>query len=749
MKSLRLGKLALAFASSTLALSCPTAGWAQASAASEAEQQGGLGEIVVTATKRETFLQDTPLAVSAIGGDAIDSRGIRDLQELSVSQPSLVMGTDAAFGFNASIRGIDSSASGIGTDTPVAFYVDGVYLGRNAGGVFGLANIERIEVLRGPQGTLFGRNATAGAVHIITKTPGDKTEFFGEAEYGNFSHIRVRASAQAPISDNLSFLIAGYHQQAKSFSHNNAFTGENMEPVRDTNIRATLAYRPSPATEIVFRADYGVSEPDAWRPDVVTKPGYVGTAADASIDNISATLPYIDDIAVNDDEYIRRRQGGFALTVEQDLSDTLQLTSISAWRKSYATFLIDSDGTTAVGQRSWLNFEHQNQISQELRLTSNNDGWFNWLLGGYYFREKANTRFYADRFNLPVPDQIGFRPFNKTEALAAFGELTLAVSDSLTIRPGLRYSRETKTFSNVMVRDLSPDPTRGVPRQLPFDETLRQTTEKTWTDWSPKISIDYHLNDDIMIYALAQKGFKSGGNNHTAADLVGNPTFDPEKVWSYEAGIRSDLFDRRLRINITGFYMDYKSLQVRAPSLTAGVAVYRNASDAVVKGLEFEALLRPIDGLTLQGAFTLLDGTYENYDFFATSAAGCLGGAFDAAQSLCSYSGNRLQRAPKLKSTVGATYVADIGIGELETNLTWSHTGRNFYDDRNMLGTKAYDIVDAFVSLSVADSPWSFRAWMKNMTDERYYAHLNPLGSAIVAHANWPRTYGLTASFRY
>src|SRR3546814_9153231 len=126
-----------------------------------------------------------------------------------LSQPSLVMGTDAAFGFNASIRGIDSSASGIGTDTPVAFYVDGVYLGRNAGGVFGLANIERIEVLRGPQGTLFGRNATAGAVHIITTTPGAKTEFFGEAEYGNFSHLRVRASDQAPIADNLSFLIAG------------------------------------------------------------------------------------------------------------------------------------------------------------------------------------------------------------------------------------------------------------------------------------------------------------------------------------------------------------------------------------------------------------------------------------------------------------------------------------------------------------------------------------------------------------
>src|SRR3546814_18487480 len=133
-------------ASPTLALSCPTAGWAQASAASEAEQQGGLGEIVVTATKRETFLQDTPLAVSAIGGDAIDSRGIRDLQELSVSQPSLVMGTDAAFGFNASIRGIDSSASGIGPDTPVAFYVDGVYLGRHAGGVFGLARAEERRV---------------------------------------------------------------------------------------------------------------------------------------------------------------------------------------------------------------------------------------------------------------------------------------------------------------------------------------------------------------------------------------------------------------------------------------------------------------------------------------------------------------------------------------------------------------------------------------------------------------------------
>ena len=396
-------------AGTMLSMATPVAAYAQ-------EQEAtGLGEITVTATRRETSLQETPIAVSVVSGEALLDRGIGDLSELTLSQPSIVMGADAQFGHNVAIRGIDSSASGIGADTPVAFYVDGVYLGRNASGVFGLANVERVEILRGPQGTLFGRNATAGAVHVITQLPGDAVEYMLEGEYGNYDHTRIRGMVSGPITENLSASLAVYHRQASSFSNRNSFTGEEMNAVNESNLRLTMRYRPTASTDIIFRADVGAAEPDAWRPDVVTKPGYVGTAADASIDNIAATIPWIDDIAVNDDEYIRRRRGGASLTVEHELADWVQLTSITAWRTSDDTFIVDSDGTIAAGQRSWQNYERQDQYSQEIRLTSQGEGPFQWLAGFYYFREDATTRFYADRFNLSPPDQIGFLPHNDGE----------------------------------------------------------------------------------------------------------------------------------------------------------------------------------------------------------------------------------------------------------------------------------------------------------------------------------------------
>ena len=312
----------------------------------------------------------------------------------------------------------------------------------------------------------------------------------------------------------------------------------------------------------------------------------------------------------------------------------------------------------------------------------------------------------------------------------------------------MRYTDETKEFSTVFLRDLNPDPTRNTPRPLPFDESTRQFTETSWTDWSPKIGIDYQPTDQILLYASAQRGFKSGGNNFTSTSLLTNPTFDPETVISYEAGIKSDWLDRTLRLNLAAFRMDYEGLQVRAPGGTAGLIIFRNAADAEVNGIEFDSLYAPSRNWLFSASLSLLDGTYQNYTFAASSAAGCVGGRFDAGALTCDLSGNRLQRAPEFSSSVGVTYThALTNALDVDANVTWSHTGENYFDDRNTLGTPAYDLVDASLSFRPT-GPWTLRVWGKNLTDERFYTHLNPIGAGILGYPNWPMTFGVTLQFR-
>jgi len=737
-------KMMFAATASLMANAWAGAAIAQDAQPVEAREQttAGLEDIIVTATRRETKLQDTPLSIAAVSGEAIQEKGIGSLQELALSTPSLVMGADAGYGVNAAIRGIDSFANGVGSDAPVAFYVDGVYLGRNTSSTFGLANVERVEILRGPQGTLFGRNVTAGAVHVITKTPGPNMEAFAEVEAGNLSHLRFRGYVSAPIADRLYLSVAGYADQTGNWMNRNVVQGVDNDDVQNFDVRAVLRFQPTDGTNIVLRADYGVAQPNFWHTDVVTKPGYVGGVANASVENIARTIPNLDDIS-SSPEFMRRHQGGVSLTVDQDVADEITLTSVSAYRKDRANFLSDSDGTAAVLTSSLLAPQRDQQFSQEFRLAKSGSGPLQWLVGAYYYREKSSMALYVGQ-NV-VNRQVSSNPHNLTNSYAAFGELTWTPIENLTIRPGLRYTRESKEFSNILQVNAVPGER---PNIIIFNEANRRFTKKTWSDWSPKISVDYHVSPDVMIYGVVQKGFKSGGNNFSAADFTANPSFDPETVWSYEGGVKSDFFDRRVRFNLSAFYMNYKGLQVRAPLAVGGLIIIRNAANAEIKGLELETTWLVSDRLTLNANATLLDAQYKDYVFPAASAAGCIGGQF--AANVCSLSGNRLNRAPRLKTSLNGNYNFDLGtFAKANVNLAWSHTGKNYYDDRNVTGVEAYNIFDAYVSVSPTDTPWSVKAWVKNLTNERYYTALSVVGASIIGDTNMPRTYGVTASARF
>ncbi len=740
---------ALVAAQSTSAPLSRAADPAGAAPAAPAAQPADIqeGDIVVTATKRETRLQQTPIAISAVSGEQLVKTGLRNLQDLAITLPSVVIGNDAGLGINTAIRGIDSFSASIAADNPVGFYIDGVYVARATSSMFGLSNVERVEVLRGPQGTLFGRNTTAGAISVITKLPSaTATEGMADVDYGNYGHLRFRGSFSGPLSDTVSLLVAGYHDQMRSFADRNVRLNRDEESVRGTNLQGVLRFQPGSGTDIVLRADYGTDHPISWAPNVVTKPGYVGTAAQASVRNIANTIPSIDAISTDTRNFTSRRQHGVSLTVDQPVADVAKITSITAYRESHGSFLVDTDGTPVRIAQTYLKSEIAKQFSQELRLASTGTGAINWLAGLYYFRERGDALLLTSRY--AIPDELGFDPRSTTNSYAAFADVGWTIAKGLTLRPGIRYTHERKAFSNGSSRLLAPSIQNDAPQDLVFDQSKRSFTRSTYSDVSPKFGIDYRFNSDVMVYGLAQKGFKSGANNLTATDFVTNPTVKPEKVWSYEGGLKSDLFDRVLRFNLTGFVMNYQDLQVRAPSTTPGIAIIRNASNAKVKGLEIESTLRPLRGLALTANATILNGKYKDYNIAATPAD-CVGGRFDAATGICSLSGNRLQRAPRFKSSANALYRFSAGSVDVELSGTWSHTSTTFYDDRNLLGTLPVDLFDAYALISPTKSAWSFRIWGRNLSDKRYYTHLNPIGAAIIGYGNLPRTFGGTVSIKF
>ena len=656
---------ALVLSFDALALVCG----ARPAHAQQAAPSDALEQIVVTAMRRETRLQNTPVAATVVGGDAITRDEIRDLRDLSLNMPSLVMGSDAAFGFNTAIRGIDSAASGIGADPAVGFYLDGVYLGRNASGVFGLADIERIEVLRGPQGTLFGRNTTAGAISIVTRLPTEIPRLMAEATYGAYNTEMLRAVASGPISPTVAGSISLFQSRVDSYAQTNRFTGRKQPPSDETNVRGVLRWRPTSQDDIILRLDGGLTHEDASWPDIVQLPGFNGPATSVTSAAIQATVPSINQLNLNEDTFIHRRDHGASVEINHDLSDGVRLTSLSAYRDNWMSFQLDTDGGSARLARSWMKAEIQNQIAQELRLYSRDARPMQWIAGLYYFREYARSNYFIDRFSLSPPDEIAVNPMNVTNSYAAFGEISDRIWGPLTVRVGARYVQETKDFQNIQVRDLTPDATLPFPRVLPFPAALRRETSKTWRDLSPKFSADVKISDDIMTYASAQRGFKSGGNNFTSSDFTTSPTFNPETVWSYETGLRSQMLQRRLRLNLTGFYMDYRQLQLRE-NLGPGQAVFRNAANAISQGVEAEGAAVLLPGLTVSGSVTAMNAVFEDYLITVATAASCPGGRFDAATSLCRYTGNHLQRSPHLKGTAGARYQWTVGQADMDAHLT-------------------------------------------------------------------------------
>jgi iron complex outermembrane receptor protein len=750
------------------------------------DQTVSLEEVIVTANRREQSLQSVALAVSAFSGEDLEAQGINDIKGLTERTPGFSMGTFNPGQPQLYIRGIGSNEDGAGGDQSVIVFIDEVYIGRAAGMDTDLFDLERVEILRGPQGTLFGKNVVGGAVSMITKKPGEETEVVGEVTAGNFNALNVRGLASGEVADNVYGKVSFSSRRRDGYfksdlkNYQDFFPGgisakDSLEVNSDT-FRAGLRFLPSDDLEVNMSASYSKIDkygaPNHILRSATGTPSVGYRAESALIEN------YDDKIHTglyDDPGFFKSDSSSLTFRVDYDLSEDLMFTSLSAFRS------VDAENSDVIGTRessaglstginalyasvlpiyTYLVYgsndytDDSDTFTQEFRFTSIGDGDVQWVAGAYFMSENTDREeFFSLGLDMEVSDGglgvpgfiIGAVPLgtgsddqsNETKSYAGFGQATYSLSDQLSLTVGTRYTYEEKRNSRVGVAD--PFAVVG---------TFEVDTTESWNNLSSKLSLQYQANDDMFLYASYSEGFKSGGFQGTAASgLAASTPFNPETASLFEFGAKTEWMDNRLRLNAAVFTTDYKDLQILqllvpigAPEGLSGVLVTQNASDATIDGLELEFTALITDAFTISGSYTYLDTAYENFGI----PAGYLAPGDGAAPNR---DGNELRNAPDTSWNILARYDFLLASGaELAAQIDFRHKDLVWQDPDNFLqaAVPEYDVGDFRLIYTPANGGMTVTGWVKNFTDEDYYLHNYPSSNSGNATPAAPRTYGIT-----
>lgn len=689
-------------------------------------------EVIVTAQKRSESLQKTPLAVSAVGGAELQKRQITSVENLAPSLPAVNFGKNVGFA-RIAIRGLGFDATVAGQEGRVAYHTDGVYISRPSAQLSTFFDVARVEVIRGPQGTLYGRNATAGAVNVITNDPQDSFGGYGRATFGNYNLFQEEGAVTGPLNDVVSARIAFVKTDRGGYGKN-LVTGQDIDNEHSLGVRTKLKIEPSNRFKLLLSADYS-NEDDA---------NYVyhflgqGGASAPRVVALGGTVPSDPrDTYANVPQKVQREFYGFGANATADLGAGVTLTSVTAYRHSDADLRGDHDGTQAPVSII-RTLEKAHQFSEELRLDGK-VGRLRWLAGAFYFKEDG----YGEADFSPVlafNNQYETRGllFNGdfgTRAEAVFGQLDYEIIDGLTLSAGLRYSHEKKLIDQRGQIDLVTPATPGF---IP-NYTMFQDASQSWSSATPRFNIQYQFTPRIQAYATYSKGFKSGGFNLTGF----TPPVSPEKLTDYEVGLKSDWWDGRLRFNVSAFYYKYTDLQVQKVVNAAAILV--NAANARVKGAEAEFVVRPVEGLELSGNASLLNAKFT--DFLTSDSARPQLGVLDL-------SGNRLPQAPKLSGNLAAQYTWNVPGGDISLRGELVYSERVYFSPFNRLEVSqgAYTKGNLILTYD-RDGGLSASLWVRNLTDKRTVSTAQVssgfLGFPIMGTYDAPRTIGGSIGYHF
>ena len=673
----------------------------------KAQKEYELEIMTVTAEKREENIQEVPASITTLSDVLIEDAGIVDVEEMIQQIPNMFMvKTGNHTGQKFFIRGI----GGATTDPAVGLYVDDVSISSTFGYDIELFGVERIEVLRGPQGTLYGRNTMGGVVNIITKKPGNQYEGKASVTYGNYNSQDYRAMVSGPmVKDKLLFGISGIKYVSDGYFDNKYLGTDDGDEKDDTNGRVHLRWLPTDVLDITLSGNIDTYEG-----------GFDSFAPISEARKHNTMMDYHGDVE-ND-------ANGQSLRVLYD-APWFKLTSITARRDLECTQTFDMDFTSDDIYRTYQKNEHK-QWSQELRLSSHNDDSpLEWLVGAYYFDEEMdNSLTYDMRQGFPA---WGIPPFKQnqpnsldTEGQAFFGQATYTLFEKLGLTAGLRYDHEEKDFDGKMYYD----------QDLSAWGMLPITTEgeKTSEEWLPKFVIDYSCTSDLMTYVSVARGYKSGGFNIWSSSLT-YLSYDPEYSWNYELGLKSSWLDNRFIFNTALFYIDWKDQQI-TQLLSANDWVIKNAGESHSQGFEVELLARPITGLELTAGFGYTDAKYDDYK-------DPLAGA--------NYDDKRISNAPEYTYNLAAQYRYASGFF---ARVDLLGVGGSYYDDANTQTEDAYEIVNIRLGYEGEYKGFGFDVyvWAKNLFDKEYATRAFDMGGG-----NWfgrggdPQTFGITLTGRF
>ena len=740
-----------------------------------------LDEIIVTATKRATGLQDTPIAITAVSAQKLERQNIDDISEIASFTPNLTFDTTApvsglSSGAIVFIRGVGQTDFQLTTDPGVGTYVDGVYASRSAGGVLDVLDLERVEVLRGPQGTLFGRNTIGGAINLISKRPGDV--FGGNASItaGSRSRLDISANIDIPVSDNLrtrlSFSSKNQDGYVKGLSDD-----RDLGDVNRDSIRAVAEWTPSDNFKATVAIDGGrVKEQNAASKLVgitVVAPGS-DTATEFAFDQdtnsvvnttrpqtpgaptltflynvIDATFPGGQPFGPNfitddlDTTFATGPNGtdlqnvGGSLTLDWQTSFA-DIKTITAFRDSTGQFARDADGSPlAVTHTNNFDYDHE-QFSQELQLTGDAiDGALKWVAGAYYFNETGN-----DNLAVTLPQGFGtvlnFASVDN-ESIAAYVQGTYAITDALSATGGIRYTEDDKSYTVPEGGGAIVNGFAGVFGPLGTSTPFFPAGENNekFDDVSYKLGLDYNFGGGTLVYGSFSTGFKSGGfNTRYLVPVPSVVSFDPETLETFELGVKWQGLDNRVRANLAAFVSDYEDIQLVV--YDSGAPLTRNAGTADIKGVEAEITAIVTEGLELSIGTGFTDAEYSEVLPLSPTLP-----AFQQVQL-----DTALPNTPKFTLSAAIDYEARITeTGDVRFHADWAHKSSIENDAVNspFLTSGKTDVFNASVGYVHNDGQWSLTGFVDNLSDERFITSGDSNFGIGFHEANFnrPREYGL------
>ena len=732
-----------------------------------------LDVIVVTAQRREASVQDTSAAISAFSGDSLEQTRVLSFEDLAGQATSLSFTALSPLDQEFNIRGITNTRlDSPSADQSVGIFVDDVYVGRSGLFNFDLYDVDRVEVVRGPQGVLLGKNVVGGAISIYSARP--EREFGGSmtASYGNYDEKLVRGHITGPLGDSFAGRLSFQVRNRDGFNYDIAHDVD-LDNVDSVQMRGQIAFEPlDSAFSAVLIADYTNDDSNGFHSVVVDGPAAGSgpwSAARAIVAglrpeglSVRESLPdyqtYKGDVDPTPQQ-LHREAFGLALNMSYDF-DFATLTSITGYRKGEAFSVYDQTGigpSNSYGVIVPLLFrspvreaEDIKQFTQEIRLVSPEaeERGFDYILGAYYQHDNvAKDDIISFEIRVPVIPTLNGQSawFNRgvNESYAVFGQLGYRFSEAFRIVGGLRYSRDEKRGT---VRGLAletgdkftpNDPVPSSPLSPIYPEGGGYTTDysNSWEELTPQVTAEFKPNQDILLYATYSTGFKGGGfEDDPANPTAAQSSYDPETVDSFEIGGKFEFFNRRARLNIAAFKMRYKDLQVTQTSDKCLCNITDNAADAKIKGIEDEAQVVPLPGLALSGGVTLLDTEYIE---FTDSVGNVNDGKF-------------LQRTPRYQFNVAARYTTDVGnwVDGFTASVNYNQQGKLSWNPEGSANEPGYGTLSARVSLSPTPD-LTFSVWGRNLTDELYRTNAIAFFGDEASRLGAPRTYGAEVTVRF